>query len=118
MNREALVLPAKCLRNKQLFGIRAERIAKVWHLTWAFPVSEKTAQHEKLTDNKVSGTVVIDESYPGCPNCGSGGFVVCFDCGRTSCLGNTPKEFTCPWCGSSGTIEFTDTFTGIKAGGY
>lgn len=117
-NREALVLPARCMRRKELFGIRAERIEKAWHLTWAFPLAERTAKNERLTNNKVSGVVLLDADYPGCPHCGNNGFVVCYNCGNAACIDDRTTVFKCPWCGESGGVESAEKFEGIKAGGY
>lgn len=116
--RTAIVLPARCKKSKDLFGIRAERIERVWSLTWAFPLNEKTAKNEHFSDNKVSGTVMFGHDYPGCPHCGNPGVIVCGNCGKTSCIEEVARDFKCPWCGNTGEINVTNSFDEIKGGGY
>lgn len=116
--RKAIVLPAKCKKNSALFGIRAEQIETIWSFTWTFPLIERTSENEHLADNKVSGNVMFDHDYPGCPHCGNPGIVVCGNCGRTSCVEMDAREFKCPWCHASGKLNFTNSVEGIKGGGY
>lgn len=45
--------------------------------------------------------------YPGCPYCGSDGFVRCGRCCELSCHDDTWEIFHCPRCGNSGRITGT-----------
>ncbi len=117
-HNKAVVVPTRCNKGKKMFGVRAELIGDVWQFTWAFPMSEKTSERERFSENKVSGRVGFREGYPGCPHCGNSGLVVCGDCGKVSCIEERQAAFICPWCGSEGEIQFTDSIDGIKGGGY
>lgn len=116
--RIAMVIPAKCKTSKNLFGIRAEQFENTWSLTWSFPIKETTIEKERLSNNSVSGTVIISQDYPGCPHCGNPSMVVCGCCGKTSCFEPYSKEFKCPWCNSTGMVQMTNSFDEIKGGGY
>ncbi len=117
-HNKAIILPARCEKGKKMFGVRAELMGDTWHLTWAFPISEKTAEREQFSENKVSGKVGFGEGYPGCPHCGNAGLIVCGNCGKVSCSKEHSEVFTCPWCGSKGKIQCAESIDEIKGGGY
>ena len=52
---KAAVILTKCKNDHALFGIRTEqREDGGWYATWAFKVSEQTAEREKFGDTKRS----------------------------------------------------------------
>ena len=119
MNKnEASVVMAKCPNSQKTYGIRVEKKEDgAWHETWAFPLSEQAAGNEGYGTDMVSGRIVIDEEYPGCPYCGSSGWVACGNCGKLTCYNGSDGRFTCSWCGNSGEVHSADTFD-LKGGGY
>jgi transcription elongation factor Elf1 len=60
----------------------------------------------------------VDDNYPGCPHCGSYGFVQCH-CGKIGCgIGvEGTKKYTCPWCGQESEVQIADKFA-VSGGGY
>jgi hypothetical protein len=69
---KAAVILTKCKNDHALFGIRTEqREDGGWYATWAFKVSEQTAEREKFGDTKISGNIYITTEYPSCPYCGA-----------------------------------------------
>ncbi len=104
---EAKVIVVKCGCGKY-YGVRVEKRAGKWVLTWAFPLSEKTISKENYSSNssRMSGTFEFGDNYPGCPYCGSYGIVMC-NCGKISCAteGDTAK---CNWCNTEGRVRNTD----------
>ena len=65
----------------------------------------------------ISGRVEIDTEYPGCPYCGSTGWVRCGKCGKLTCYNGEGNSFTCAWCKSSGKLQIAETFD-LTGGGY
>ena len=117
----AKVIMARCSKNKKSFGIRIEQRGRDWVRTWAFPMDERKAKREGFDENKVTGSLEADEEYPGCPHCGSVGFVLC-GCGKIGCAGGIvergkSEEYTCPWCNDTGEMEDADSFE-VSGGGY
>lgn len=114
--KEASVVMAKCRKSKMPFGIRIEkRMDNVWYCNWAFKLSEKAALNEGYDNVMISGKVDIDDEYPGCPYCSTGGWFTC-SCGKLTCYGGE-SEVTCAWCGSSGGVKDAETFD-LTGGGY
>jgi hypothetical protein len=117
----AKVIMAKCSKTKKAFGIRIEQRGRDWERTWAFPIDERKAKREGFEANTISGSMNPDDAYPGCPHCGSTGFVQC-SCGKIGCNGGIVDcgdhgEYTCPWCGENGELENADSFD-VSGGGY
>ena len=112
----ATVVLGKCPKTKKLYGMRVEQRGKDWVRTWAFPIDEQKAKHEGFDANKVTGSMNAVDNYPGCPHCGSMGFVQC-SCGKISCWSNVESKFTCPWCGQSGEVHVADKFD-VSGGGF
>ena len=97
---EATVILAKCSKAKRTYGIRIQKMEDGdWHRTWAFPVDEKRACNEHYDETSVQGNLRATEKYPGCPYCGTKGFVQCGSCHKISCW-NGESRMTCPWCGN------------------
>jgi hypothetical protein len=112
---------AKCSKTNKAFGIRIEQRGRDWVRTWAFPIDERKAKREGFDANTVTGSMDADDDYPGCPHCGSGGFVQC-GCGKIGCAGGLQDhgdyaEYTCPWCGEYGEVAASDSFD-VSGGGY
>lgn len=115
------VIPTKCVRTKELFGIRGIRRSDLWHLTWAFKMTERQAKGEHFDDNTLSGKVEFDSTYPGCPYCGSQSISLCPKCGHVTCGSsslNDGNEVTCVWCGFSAKSVHSNDFTGTKTGAF
>ncbi|MDR3139182.1 MAG: hypothetical protein LBT95_05855 [Treponema sp.] len=112
---------AKCSNTKKTFGMRIEQRGGDWVRTWAFPLDERRAKHEGFDANTVSGSMNADGEYPGCPHCGSDGFVQC-GCGKIGCAGGVGNhgnyaKYTCPWCGSRCDLSAAEIFD-VSGGGY
>jgi hypothetical protein len=117
----AKVIMAKCSNTKKAFGIRIEQRGRDWLRTWAFPIDEGKAQREGFDANTVSGSMDVDDEYPGCPYCGNIGFIQC-SCGKIGCAGGVRNYgdyagCTCPWCGDSGIVAVAGSFD-VSGGGY
>jgi hypothetical protein len=117
----AKVIMGKCSKTGKTFGIRIEQRGRDWVRTWAFPIGERKAKREGFDVNTVSGSMNADDEYPGCPYCGSIGFVQC-SCGKIGCMGDVRDhgdhvEYTCPWCGNTGTLKAADSFD-VSGEGY
>ena len=114
---EANVVVARCKRTKKMYGIRVEkRTDWTWYCTWAFPISEKGASNEGYGTTMISGKVDLDAEYPGCPYCGTIGWVSCGKCGKLTCWEND-ENFECSWCGATGVVTVSETFD-LTGGGY
>jgi len=117
----AKVIMAKCSKDEKSFGIRIEQRGTDWVRTWAFPIDERKAKHEGFDANTVTGSMGADNGYPGCPHCGSRGFVQC-SCEKIGCDGGVrsyggSSEYTCPWCGEGGELQSASSFD-VSGGGY
>jgi DNA-directed RNA polymerase subunit RPC12/RpoP len=118
----AKVIMARCSKNKKSFGIRIEQRGGDWIRTWAFPMDERKAKREKFDANTITGSLEEDDKYPGCPHCGSMGFVQC-GCEKIGCNGGVrvydddTAEYTCPWCGNEIGLQAADSFD-VSGGGY
>jgi hypothetical protein len=117
----AKVIMAKCSQNKKSFGMRIEERGGDWVRTWAFPIDDYKAKREGFDANTVTGSMNSVDDYPGCPHCGSIGFVQCV-CGKIGCdsgIRNNADgaEYTCPWCGGTRGIKTAESFN-VSGGGY
>ena len=96
---EANVIMCRCGKCSKVYGIRVERMADGdWYRTWAFKLSEKSAGREGFDKTPIRGNLNATLEYPGCPYCGTIGFVQCGYCGRISCW-NGESSLNCSWCG-------------------
>ncbi|MBP3542151.1 MAG: hypothetical protein J6K72_10140 [Clostridia bacterium] len=108
--KEATVLLAKCKQTSQTFGIRTEKRSDGnWYCNWAFRLKEHNAKNEGYTSTSVSGTVKLDDEYPGCPYCGSASWFCCGSCGQITCW-STEELVTCKWCNERSNCHHTDQF--------
>lgn len=97
---EASVILAKCSKNRGMYGVRIQRMEDGdWWRTWAFPIEERRARNEGYGCEAVRGNLRATGDYPGCPYCGSKGFVQCNTCHKITCWeGEHSKD--CQWCGT------------------
>ena len=114
---EATVVACKCGRSKKMFGIRVEKRQNTWWMTWAFPISDKSASNEGYDQVEVSGNIRIDPEYPGCPYCKTDSWVSCGVCNKLSCWEGGKRESVCEWCGNRGIVEAADHFD-LSGSGY
>lgn len=114
------IIISKCIKSKHTFGIRSERnpFKNGWNFTWAFKIKESAAQNEAFDKNKVGGEIQLTAEYPGCPHCGSFGFVQCGVCEKISCWNSVTSKFQCPWCGTTGEVQHSNSFNNISSGNY
>jgi hypothetical protein len=111
-----VIVMARCSHEKGGFGIRFEkRDHNSWLADWAFAVKESTARRERYDANMISGSIILDPNYPGCPYCKSMTIVRCGKCNKVSCNDGKHKIATCPWCNSKLKIE--GWITHLSAGG-
>lgn len=96
----------KCREGKKTFGIRFEEYENGWKATWSFPIKkEGEAEREHYDKTKLKGFIQWDSDYPGCPYCGSKGFVICGECGGLNCnIQGNDEIFICGWCGETGSL--------------
>ena len=102
---EAKIALCMCKEGKRPFGVRFEQCEKDWKATWAFPIKKDGAEkRENYDKTKLIGMIKWDDDYPGCPYCGSRGFVIC-DCGGLNCnIHSKERTFKCGWCGKVGEL--------------
>lgn len=94
----ANVLLARCKKNKQLYGITIEKIDSTkWEMKYSYPIDENRAKSEGFDKTSISADCYAADCYPGCPYCGSLGFVKCGKCGKLTCWSNE-TSLTCSWC--------------------
>lgn len=110
---EANIILIRCNKENKAFGVRVQKMKDGdWYRTWAFKVNARHAKNEGYDTNKVVGNLCATEEYPGCPYCGSKGFVQCGTCKKLTCW-NGEESMTCHWCGSTmdNIVTTTDKFT-------
>ena len=115
--REGVVIMARCSHSNQPFGITMEKKGDgAWHCLWAFKLTEGSATSEGYSNEMISGKVVTDPEFPGCPHCGAKGWFSC-ECGKLTCLDGASSTATCAWCGASGELVQVETMN-LQGGGY
>ena len=108
---EANVILSKCSKHKGMFGIRIEKREGDWVRTWAFKIDERKAKNEGFDKTPITGSLVADSNYPGCPHCGVVAFVCCGSCSKMSCLRSGGTSAHCYWCGiHMDNITLADSF--------
>ena len=115
MKLEANVILGKCY-NKELYGMRVQKINNDWIRTWSFPVREETAAEEGFDHVQITGSVLAAEDYPGCPYCEEKRFIVYGSCHKISCY-HGEKISTCQWCGNVSRVDFQNSLE-VSGGGY
>lgn len=97
---EATVILTKCPKTRRMFGVRIHKMDDGdWWRTWAFPIEERRAKCEGYDLQEIKGNLYSTDKYPGCPYCGTYGFVQCGHCGKLSCY-NGEDSLDCMWCGN------------------
>ena len=106
---EASVFLTKCSKDGAVFGTRIQKMEDDdWWRTWAFPIDDKRAAKEKYTNTEIKGNLYALKSFPGCPYCGTKGFVQCGRCHKITCW-NNEESLLCGWCGNNMTNIVTKT---------
>jgi len=54
---------------------------------------------------EATGQFLTDQSYAGCPSCGSDAFVRCGRCHELNCWDRSWPRFDCPRCRNSGPVS-------------
>lgn len=113
----ATVILSKCCKTHKTYGIRTEKKDDgKWHLTWSFKIDDEKAKKEGYQNTKVFGDIIVDETYHGCPYCGTMLGTICIKCGMLTCRGEHDTKFSCGWCGTKGELgELPDEFE-LKGG--
>ena len=89
---------------EEAFSIRFEKQGSAWKYNWAFPVHEKTALRENYDQTKITGALIEEEEYPGCPYCGTRGFFYC-SCGKLNCWNGRKRIATCNRYSTTGELS-------------
>ena len=113
---EARIALCKCKEGRRVYGVRFQKVGNGWEYTWAFPIKEEAAKREGYEETVITGAIEPEKDYPGCPYCGAKYFVIC-SCGKLNCNCGTSGQFTCGWCGMSGTLTGSYDGSGISSGG-
>lgn len=109
ISKDAFVMIGHCPRNKGIYGITVDKIAKRQYCTvWAFPLNRERAKHEGFGETSVNGSITNDAEYPGCPYCEAKDMIIC-SCGAVIC-NNGQHHVTCPNCGNSGEVTYASSF--------
>lgn len=112
------VILGKCASTKRPYLVKfAKRGSEIeglsgfspidFKLVGAYPVDEE--KYKSLTDSSVqSRRINVGEliGSPTCPCCGNQYALVVCGCGNVFCVGDD-MEASCPWCGTTGKMEFT-----------
>ena len=96
---EANILLFRCNNANQIYGVRVQKMGDGdWWRTWAFKVKAQQAKREGFDKTRVQGNLDATDEYPGCPYCGTHGFVQCGQCQKITCW-NGETSMVCKWCG-------------------
>lgn len=95
----AQVILARCKKSKQLYGITIEQVnGNEWEMKYSYFIDEARARSEGFDKSIITADCYAADIYPGCPNCGSSGYVKCNYCGKLTCWENE-ESLCCSWCG-------------------
>lgn len=112
----AFAVISYCPEAKKTYGISVDPIAKMrFRFVWAFKIGAEQAHREGYDSKTVTGSVELDNSFPGCPYCKSKQFLFC-TCGAVMCW-HGQSVVTCPKCGLTGEVS-TVTNVNLKGGGF
>jgi hypothetical protein len=116
LSDEAFAVMAVCPETKKYYGITVDYLSRnSFKFVWAFKVDPEKAHREGYDTKSVSGSVTLDDDYPGCPYCKSKQFIFC-SCGAIICW-HGQKVVTCPKCGASGEVTSVSSVN-LKGGGF
>lgn len=116
LSKDAFAIMAVCEETKQPFGITVDKISqRQYKFVWAFKIDKEKAHREGYDTQTVTGSVTLDDNYPGCPYCGSKQFYIC-SCGKIVCY-HGQRTATCPSCGRTGELTSVNEID-LRGGGY
>ena len=120
LSKKAFATLACCEKTKRYFGITVDETLPgtpgFYSFVWSFKIDKDKAMREGYDSNKVTGSIILDGGYPGCPYCESKDFVVCGRCGKVICW-HGQSSGTCPHCGCTSRVATADTLD-ITGGGF
>ena len=94
----AQVILIRCKLTKLLYGARIQqKKGNEWEMTWSFPIDNNRAKNEGFDKATINADCYAADEYPGCPNCGAMGYVLCGKCGKLTCW-NGENASKCAWC--------------------
>lgn len=99
-------IPMTCSRNGQFLMSRFERTEAAWSLVGASVARRSTSEVAGPRD-QITGGIVLDAAYTGCPVCGANSIVRCGRCSELNCWDSTVPQFHCASCGNSGQVSGT-----------
>ena len=98
MKVNAQVILIRCKSSKRLYCARIQqKKGNEWEMTWSFPIDDNRAKNEGFDKTKIKADCYATDDYPGCPTCGSTGYVQCGSCGKLTCW-NGENRSKCAWC--------------------
>lgn len=116
LSKNAFAVMAMCPKSKEYYGITVDPRNKSYAFCWAFKIKKEQAVREGYDSESVSGSIIFDSDYNGCPYCGTKNFYMCNCCGKIVCYDG--REYvTCPNCGNGGYVSYADEFN-LSGGGY
>lgn len=116
LSERAFAIMAVCEETKRYFGITVDEDGwDQYRFVWAFKIDKDKGKKEGYDSKNVTGSVSLDDEYPGCPYCGEKRFYIC-QCGKIVCY-HGQSRVTCPNCGQTGTLERVEKID-LKGGGY
>lgn len=71
LSNKAFAIMAMCETTKEHFGITVDPRNGCYAFTWAFKIKKEQAKKEGYEQTHVSGKVMYDKDFNGCPYCGS-----------------------------------------------
>ena len=104
LSNKAFAIMAVCEKTKEHFGITVDPRNGCYAFTWAFKIKKEQAKKEGYEQANVTGKVMYDKDFNGCPYCGSKKFYICNRCGKVVCY-HDQEVVTCPNCGSSSSLQ-------------
>ncbi len=117
LSEEAFAILAMCDKYKRPYGITVDKVRNgQYKFVWAFNISADKAHREGFDAKKVTGSIVLDDEYPGCPHCKSKQFIVCGNCGTVFCY-HGARTVTCPHCHMSGQVTAAESVD-LHGGGF
>lgn len=113
MDQEAIFVSMVCSTQRQPTVLRFQRVGSDYAAVGAS--KQRPGSVIPAGDGgAIRGGFGTMPGYPGCPYCGSDGFVRCGRCEELSCHDDTWEIFNCPRCGNSGPITGTiDNVSGL-----
>ena len=117
LSKDAFVTMAMCEECKQPFGITVDKVSNGrYKFVWSFKINAVKAHREGYDTTHVSGDVIEDANYRGCPYCGTKQWYICTNCDTIVCHhGQSLVE--CPKCGMRGELTSVKEID-IKGGTY